>query len=177
MKEFFAKFGISSALDRGQPVPDELRRRASKSGDTGDFLERAETVDRMLRRHKPGIQSPAGLHGSIMRAVSQARHAEAQPRMVMPRWMPAMGFAVMLVFAALWGLRLHERSELKTAGADTLALATQALEMSREFAQTLPAKVMEPVSGELKKINEDVDNTAKYLLASIPLDGLMLAAQ
>jgi hypothetical protein len=43
--------------------------------------------------------------------------------------------------------------------------------MSNEFSQTIPAKVIEPVSGELEKVNQDAESTARFVLASIPLAG------
>jgi hypothetical protein len=168
MKKFFAKFRISSAMDSGAGVPEKLRRGANRSSDVGDFLERAEMVDRALKREKLPESMPGGLHGSIMRAVAQSRSSEAEPRILMPRWMPAMGVAVMLVFVLLWGLRLNQQSSQRAAGVETLAAATEALQISKDFAQTIPAKVVAPVSGELQKINQDVDATAKFLVASIP---------
>ncbi len=177
MKKFFAKFRISSAMDAGEGVPDKLRRGANRSSDVGDFLERAEMVNRALKREKVSQDVPAGLHGSIMRAVAQSGQDAPEPRILMPRWLPAMGVAMMLVFALLWGLRLNHQSSQRAASVETLAAATEALNISKEFARTIPAKVVAPVSGELAKINQDVDATAKFLVASIPLDGLNLAAK
>ncbi len=134
-------------------------------------------VNRALKREKVSQDVPAGLHGSIMRAVAQSGQDAPEARILMPGWLPAIGVAMMLVFALLWGLRLNHQSSQRAASVETLAAATEALNISKEFARTIPAKVVAPVSGELAKINQDVDATAKFLVASIPLDGLNLAAK
>jgi hypothetical protein len=102
MKKIFAKFKISSALNSGQPVPAPLRRQASENDKLGDFLERAETVDRMLKREKAEIPIPATLHGSIMRAVRQAQ-PEPERRPMAVGWLPATALAAWFVFGSVLG--------------------------------------------------------------------------
>jgi hypothetical protein len=49
-----------------------------------------------------------------------------------------------------------------------LATANNALELSEQITQTMPAAVMAPLSDEWQGLNRDLQNTAQFLLASLP---------
>lgn len=169
MKKILAKFKISRALDAGEPVPAQLRRQANATSEVGDFLERAETVDRMLKRDRAQVAAPATLHNSIMRAVAQARQSQPDPQPFMARWLPtALGAtAVLLLLGVFLSVRLKQQGE-QAAQAQSLSVATEALQKGNEFARAIPSKMIAPVSGELDRLNQDVGTTAKFVLASIP---------
>ena len=51
---------------------------------------------------------------------------------------------------------------------EQLSAATTVLQVGGEMARAVPSAVVNPLADELKNINRDLDNTAQFLLASLP---------
>jgi len=56
----------------------------------------------------------------------------------------------------------------ETHESKSLIAAASALEVGGQVTHTLPSAVVAPLSDELQGLNQDLDNAAQYLLASMP---------
>jgi hypothetical protein len=167
MKLWFIKTRISAALDNGQGPSDWWRRRVKASDELRGIEQEMTALHRALTQSVPIIETPAFLHDSIMQAIQAAdRQAPAQRSPVLLRWAPVPALALVMLLAVWWALR----SPLQPAHRDAqpLAAATAALEVSGEMARTVPSAVVAPLSEELERLNLDLNNTARFLLASLP---------
>jgi hypothetical protein len=79
------------------------------------------------------------------------------------RWLAASALVLALCFG-VW--RLANRPA--GAGQVPLAAAGTALDFSEQVAQDMPARVVAPLSDEWQRVNQDLENTAEFLLASLP---------
>jgi hypothetical protein len=167
MKAWFTKLRISAALDAGRKPSASLRRSINSSGQLQCFEEELAELDQALKQTPSKLPVPPALHRSIMQAVRQAEcpHA-APPGLVFLRWVAAP-LAVTLALLAVW-LSLRGPAVPSSRGTQSLAEATSALELGGQLVQTAPAVVVAPLSCELERLNQDLDNTAHFLLASLP---------
>jgi hypothetical protein len=167
MKSWFTKLRISAALDAGDKMSASLRRDIDRSEQLKSFEEEMTALDRALKQCSPKPQEPPGLHRSIMQAVRVAeRPAAAAPGLAFLRWAAAPVVAA-LALVAVW-LALRGPVVPPTQGTQSLAAATTALEMSGQLAQSAPSALVAPLSDELARLNRDLDNTAQFILASLP---------
>jgi hypothetical protein len=167
MKSWFTKLRISAAVDDGHKPSASLRRNIDGSEQLQSFEDELKAVDRALKQCTPKPQAPAGLHRSIMQAVRTAERPAAAPAgLAFLRW-AAAPVAVALALVAVW-LTLRGPAVPPTQATQSLAAATTALEMSGKLAQTMPSAVVAPLSDELARLNRDLDNTAQFILASLP---------
>ncbi len=165
MNSWFAKFRISTALDAGKPLPKSLRRRIARSEELRQFAESMGALDGTLKDTRPESGGPPALHGSIMRALRGAeRLAAPQRQPMMPRLLPVSAVGLLALAAACWALHgpvtSPEPQPLDTAG--------QALEMANEVTRAMPSAMVAPMTKELEGLNRDLNNTAQFLLASLP---------
>jgi hypothetical protein len=167
MKSWFTKLRISAALDAGHKLSASLRRNIDSSEQLLGAEQELKALDRALKRAPPRPQAPPGLHRSIMQAVRVADRTQAEPRGVaVLRWVAAP-LVVAVVLVVIWqGLRGPIAPPSK--GTQSLAAATTALEMGGQLAQAAPSAVVAPLSDELARLNRDLDNTAQFILASLP---------
>ena len=167
MKSWIARLRISAALDADQPSSAWLRQKTSDSAE-GCGLEREMlALDRVLRGTAPRVEAPASLHQLIMQAVRTAsRPATAQRQATMLRWLPAPVLAALVVAVAFWAL--HGPVGVPPHEAQPLAAATTALQLGNHVVRTMPSAVVAPLSDELARLNQDLDKTAQFLLASLP---------
>jgi hypothetical protein len=121
-------------------------------------------VDQALRNSVPELEVPPGLHTSIMHAV-RTRGLPAPPvqRPSSWRWLPAP--MLVALFCAVWAWHLASkpppaRGAFERAGT---ALAT-----SEEMARAVPATAVAPLIEEWQRLNQDLDNTAQFLVATLP---------
>ena len=124
-------------------------------------------LDHALKQDVPEAEAPAFLHSSIMAAVRRAERSAAEPRgLALLRWARVPAFVLVALLGLWWALR----SPVQPAQPDTqsLAAATTALEVSGEMARAVPTAVVAPLSEELERLNLDLNNTARFLLASLP---------
>jgi hypothetical protein len=168
MRLWIAKVRISVALDAGKRPSARLRRQVSSSEELRSFEQELAALDRALRQTTPEPKAPASLHCSIMQAVAQAAndHATAPREPGVPHWAPVPVLALVLVLAAWWLLRSPVRQPAQDA--QSLAAVTTALDMGGQMAQRAPSAMVAPLSDELERLNRDLDNTAQFLLASVP---------
>jgi hypothetical protein len=82
------------------------------------------------------------------------------------RWLP-VPVAALLALMVVWHAA-RGPARLPVQDAQPLAVATTALQVSGEMARAVPSAVVSPLADELKKLNLDLDNTAQFLLASLP---------
>jgi hypothetical protein len=82
------------------------------------------------------------------------------------RWVAAPLVAAVVLVVIWQGLRGPIAPPSK--GTQSLAAATTALEMGGQLAQAAPSAVVAPLSDELARLNRDLDNTARFILASLP---------
>jgi hypothetical protein len=167
MKSWFVRWRVSAALDEGRAPWPWLRRWANRSRDLRTIEPEMIELDRALRRTVPRQEPPASLHHSVMHAVraSETRAPERRAHAI-PRWLPAPVLAAAAV-AVIW-LVSHQTVQQPVPDAQALSTATTALEAGGQFAEAAPAVVVAPLSDELQRLNQDLRNTAQFLLASVP---------
>jgi hypothetical protein len=167
MKLWFTRLRISTALDAGYKLSASLRRNINRSAQLLSFEEEMTALDRALKQTRPKPQAPSGLHRSIMQAVRVAENPAAAPRgLAVLRWVAAP-VVTLLALAVGWHA-LHDPVRPPAQDTQSLAAATTVLEMSGQLAQTVPSAVVAPLSDELERLNRDLNNTAQFLLASLP---------
>jgi hypothetical protein len=133
-----------------------------------DFNAEMAALDRALKRTAPQPQGPPSLHDSIMRAVRAAERpaAEGQREWTILRWL-SVPIAVAITLTVIWH-RTQETVRQPAMSTQPLAVASTALHLSGEMAKTVPSAVVAPLTDELQKLNQDLNNTAQFLLASLP---------
>ncbi|MCX6923428.1 MAG: hypothetical protein NT154_09515 [Verrucomicrobia bacterium] len=167
MKLWFAKMRISAALDTGERPSAKLSQRVSRSPELRGFQQELTTLDRALKQAAPRPEAPAALHRSIMQAVRAAeRPVAARREWALLRWAPVPVLAGIVLVALWWGMR--NPAGQPTRSTQSLATATAALELGGQIARTAPGAVFAPLTDELARLNRDLDNTAQFLLASVP---------
>jgi hypothetical protein len=167
MKSWFTKLRISAALDAGHKLSASLRRNIGSSEQLRGVEEEMTALDCALKQASPRPQAPPGLHRSIMQAVRVAERPQAAPGGLAFLRRVAAPLVAALALVAVWQT-LRGPVAPPTQGTQSLAAATTALEMSGQLAQTVPSAVVAPLSDELARLNRDLDNTAQFILASLP---------
>jgi hypothetical protein len=164
MKTWLTKFRISAARDAGQPLPASLKQALHSSAELRQFEERTRALEHALTETKPAVEPPPSLHRSIMRSVRAAEPAAVEPGFPLLRWLAAPGLALVLalgVWAAL-------KPPAPAPNPAPFAAVSTTLEMGNNMPQTLPPALVAPLSEELDRLNRDLNNTAEFLLASVP---------
>lgn len=162
MKLWFAKFRLSNALDSGRPLPRELRRQLETRDELRTFAGRVYEMDSALRE-RPATQAPSDLHDSVMQAVRGVeRSGRSAPRSInWVGWLPAPALALCAICAWLW--LSHRQAETRS-----LPSLSSAFESGEQMAKTFPAELVDPLQEELRRVNLDLDDTARFLVASVP---------
>jgi hypothetical protein len=121
-------------------------------------------LDYALKRSVPQAETPPALHGSIMHAL-RAAGQPLPPARTSPfnYWLAAPVLA--LVLGALWTWHVASkpapaRTAFESAGT---ALAT-----SEAMARAVPDTALAPLNDEWQRVNQDLHNTADFLLATLP---------
>lgn len=144
-----------------------------------------DALDSALRRATPKVEIPVSLHGSIMQAVdrgvtcasrvsdplSKGGDARWSFRLRLFRgirigWLPVSASIVAALLAL--GLFLHYRPGQPRLNTHSLAEISTTLTASQEIVDALPSATVGPLSQELENVNEDLDRTADFLLATLP---------
>ena len=168
MNLWFSKFRISAALDSAKPWPRSLERKVAGRDELRRFSSEAQALDSALKQAREDSDAPPGLHASIMRAVLRApASAVGGSRRVVWRRLaaPAIGLAAC---AVAWWVWHQPPPPGAAAGPPSLTTATRALDLGSEVTQAMPAAVVAPMSDELARVRLDLDQTTKFLLASLP---------
>jgi hypothetical protein len=138
------------------------------SGKMSDFNREMAALDCVLKRTAPRPQAPPSLHDSIMRSVRAAERPAADGRRewIFLRWLP-VPVAMVITLAVIWP-QAQDTVRLPSKSAQPLAVANTALRVGGEMARAVPSAVVAPLTDELQKLNQDLNNTAQFLLASLP---------
>jgi hypothetical protein len=158
---------IFVALKAGLGASGSLRQTTSGAEQTGDLEQEMTALDRALKETAPKPQAPPSLHRSIMRVVRAAERPAAAPRgSSFLKWLPGPALVALALLMA-WHVQ-HGQVRPPPPDQQSLAAATTALEMGGQMAQAMPAAVVAPLADELERVHRDLDNTAQFLLASLP---------
>jgi hypothetical protein len=167
MKSWLKKFRIANSLDTRRPLPAPLPEAIARDAELRRFADDLAAVDEALRQSPPDLKTPVDLHASIMHAVrSEVEEPEQSPILPWFRWLAAPAL-IALALAGVWwavrptGVATHESPA-------TLAAASSALELPHKIARTMPAEMLAPLSEEMARVNQDLDRTKQFLIASLP---------
>jgi hypothetical protein len=134
----------------------------------GDSEQELTAFEQALKETAPKLSAPPSLHGSIMRAVRAAERPAAAPQgLSFLKWLPAPALVALALLVA-WHVQRGAVRPPVPASQQPLAAATTALEMGGRMAQAMPSAVVAPLAAELERLNQDLNNTARFLLASLP---------
>jgi hypothetical protein len=167
MKTWFTRVRNSVGLKASPKLSGSLRRTIDRSEQSGELEQRTTALDRALKEAAPKPQAPPSMHRSIMRAVRAAGRPAPVPRgLSFLKWLPAPAL-VALALSVVWHF---QRGPVRPPAPDPqpLAAAATALEIGGQMAQAMPSAVVAPLAAELERLNRDLDNTAQFLLASLP---------
>jgi hypothetical protein len=172
MKTWLDTFRISAALDAGQPLPPALAQRVAHSDALRQFAERAAHLDQSLKKARPQTAVPAELHESIMRQVCAVRRPVTPARSPWPRWrwLAAPALAALALTAVWWTLnRPTSLTPPRFVGVGPpLASGMAALEWGEALTRRVPEEVLSPLSEEMTRLEQDLNRSAEFLMASLP---------
>ena len=164
MTNLLKKFRISAELDNGG-------HRGSGpvgSGELVEFEQRLKALDQALQAGAPVCpEMPRSLHYSIMNAI-RATEASITPRPAGMGlvWVAAPALALLVVLSTVW-LASHQESPPVPAS-ESVNAALSSLQRGGDIARTMPSIVLAPMARELDSVNQDVEQTANFLMASLP---------
>jgi hypothetical protein len=138
------------------------------------FHDPKAAIESALRESPPTPEFPPALHNSIMRAVHAARRDEKNHvpqfgifrHLAEIRWAPVTAVTALLLLGA-W-LALHNRPDQTVQNSQTLPGISAAFTTGQEVVDALPSATIGPLSDELDKVNQDLNRTAEFLLATLP---------
>jgi hypothetical protein len=167
MKTWLTKFRIANALGSRRPLPAPLQDAIARDAELRRFADETAAVDEALRTSPPEMKTPVGLHSSIMHAIHSETEELRQPQIIpWLRWLAAPAVTA-LVLAGFW-LVIRPTGDPKSPAFVPLAAASTALELPHQIARTVPAGVLAPLSEEMDRVNQDLDRTKQFLIASLP---------
>jgi hypothetical protein len=167
MNSWLTRFRISSARDEGKPLPESLRQKIDRRPDLREFEQSTNAVDLALRTARPEEVTPPFLAGSIIRAVKES----GRPAEKVPSWIAALrvsgafGTALVALAFAIW---LTGTRPVRPEAANVMASTSSALQLGDTVTHTLPLATVTPLNDELSRLNLDLTNTARFLLANVP---------
>lgn len=160
MKPWFSKFRILAAFDKGRPLPRGLCRRLSSAEELRSFARRVSELDSSLRQPVRN-EMPVTLHASIMGAVRASNRRNATPPRAWLRRLAVPAAAVLALCAVCW-LCLPRSS---SRGLPSLA---EVFQTGGQMTDLLPSQLMDPLNEEWQRVNQDLENTSRFLLAAVP---------
>jgi hypothetical protein len=185
MKNLLTKFRLSNELDEksGVSMPGDLRKSVDASPELQNFSQRADALDRALRKRPSVAPSDASLHQSIMRAVrSTEQTQEAAANIVWRRGTDALpwtgrmrfGFGATLTAGlavaaiAIWlAVRPATPGTQAKSREQSLEVAQVVIDMGGQLPQSVPS-VVSPLTNELACVDHDIQDTTKFVLAMLP---------
>ena len=175
MKSWLTKFRISSTFDAERLSSSSKQRDLANSEDTRRFEETLHNLDRALRNAPTAAEAQPELHSAIMEAVRASRGANRESAANWPwrfplRWLPAPALAALALLGLWWALHSPPETPVHQAGTGHASILqiSSALEAGDNATRALPSAVIAPLSEELVRVNLDLENTAQFLLASLP---------
>jgi hypothetical protein len=133
-------------------------------------------LDHALLNSRPEIRMPSGLHSAIMDEIRASRIVQRPPQrdrsswLMALRWLPASAVASLALLALWW--TVHHGSSVPSPqpspNQDPVLALGSALNIGYYAPRTLTPAVVAPLSDELGRVNLDLENTARFLIASLP---------
>jgi len=134
-----------------------------------------QSLDTTLRSGRPESKPPPGLRSAILDEVRAHRNgsrqrAEGRPWSLGLRWLPAPAFAALTLLTVWWAVHRPSLPAVHPAHSNPTPLIAvgAALHVGEDTTRTLPPAVVAPLADELGRVNLDLENTARFLLASLP---------
>jgi len=169
MINLLRKLRISASLDSGKAgSAPGTSGAAARLDEVRTFRRSLHMLDQALREQTPARpELPAGLHACIMRAVRATQAPSApQATSVWLRWVAGPAFAAAVVLLMLSSATRQKNHPDPASQTLNSALAT--MERGSDFARAMPSTIMAPLSRELTSLSSDVEQTANFLMASLP---------
>ena len=127
-------------------------------------MKEYKPVDQALRDAVPELEVPPGLHTSIMGAVRTLGPTIPSARKPSSlRWLPAS--ALVALFCVVWAWHMGSKP---APAQSTFERAGTALATGEEMALAVPGAAVAPLTQEWQRLNQDLDNTTEFLLATLP---------
>jgi hypothetical protein len=169
MNSWFTRFRISAARDEGRSLAESLQKKISANAHLGEFEARISALEHALRAARPEAVEPPFLAASIMRAVKKSAYPSAKPQ----RWITTLRAStivatlmVALAFVGFWFANRPSGSLMPATNA--FVSSDAALELGNTVTHTLPLVAVAPLNDELGRVDLDVTNTVRFLLANVP---------
>ena len=171
MKTWLARWKISTALDDRKPLPPAVERAVAESEELRRFADNSADLDRALKKSQPEPETSTTLHAAIMRAVRSAEPARTFDwQKIWPRLIPAAGLTLLVVLG-IFGASHFSREPTAVSpplGRPSLADASSALETGGRLVREMPDAALSPLNEEMRRLDRDLSNVQKFLLASLP---------
>jgi hypothetical protein len=168
MNSWLTLFRISAARDEGKPLPESLRQKISRNTHLREFEENTNAVEHALRNARTEETAPPFLAGSIMRAVKESGRpaaGKAHTWAAAFRVSGALGTALVALAVAMW---LTGTRPVRPETPNVMASTSSALQLGDTLTHSLPLATVTPLNDELSRLNLDLTNTARFLLANVP---------
>jgi len=147
-----------------------VQKAVARSPELRQFADQVLAVDRALANPVPAA-APEHLHAGIMRAVRSAGPApESGWNLWRARLLPAAALALLLVpavFETARSSRPPVRAVMPDKGA-SLELASATLEDGGDWVRAAPQAVLEPLTTEMRGLDQDLTKARDFLLAAVP---------
>jgi hypothetical protein len=171
MKSWLIKYKISNALNDRKPLPPAVGRAMARSEELRRFAENSSALNHALKSQLPSPEDCPLLHDSIMRAVRTSMHARAaQKQLAWPRWVPVSSLGLLVLLGALMAIQFFSTMNMKVQpeNSQTFAAAGSAIELGGSLVREAPDVAMSPLSDEMQKLDRNLVDAKKFLLASLP---------
>lgn len=171
MKSWLLKLRISNALSDRRPLAPAVKQAIAKSAALRRFEENSHALEQALKSQLPAPEKNAPLHAAIMRAVRIAEQSPvAENQLVWPRWLPATSAALLVLCGAVLTFEFSRKPSpaMQPVAAPSLADANSALDSVGSLVRAAPAAALSPWFEEMQRLDRDLVNTKRVLLASVP---------
>lgn len=164
------RFRISSIIDTGESLPDDLTRHLETCASCREFYARQRAVAGMLQRPVADEEPyPDGLNASIMRAIDEpddsAAYAAPRRRQFSP-WLPPLAFASVALLAALYlVVRQPDPEEPVLASSEPAAIEEVVVQETApsEYIRSWSIAINQPLDNELESVVADARSAVQFL--------------
>jgi hypothetical protein len=164
MRWLFSKYRISTSLDAVEPLPPSLQQKLTADDELRRFAQGLSALHEALKNSVPEPEAPPALHASIIGAVRRVgRPVPAARKPSIARWLPAPAFAALVCALCVWHF-----TSARTPSRAVIAHASTALATGGEILRMVPATALGPLTEEWQRLHQDLNNTAEFLLATLP---------
>lgn len=161
---------ISSVIDTGAPLPDDLSRHLETCASCRDFYARQRAVAGMLERPVSDEEPyPDGLNASIMRAIDRpdapAGNSAPGRRQFSP-WLPPLAFASLALLAAIYlSIRPADREKPVLASNEPAAIEEVVIQETApsDYIRSWSIAINQPLDNELESVVADARSAVQFL--------------